>query len=103
VSACVPRLARRLACACVAPQNMCWAAHHTYGGGTCLTASNKAALARNVAACRAGVSVATGVDSANAYHSDAGVLAMIAQVVDLACPLPSERKPVTQFQPKEIH
>jgi len=43
------------------------------------------------------------IRSANAYHSDAGVLAMIAQVVDLACPLPSERKPVTQFQPKGIH
>jgi transposase-like protein len=43
------------------------------------------------------------IRSANAYHSDAGVLAMIAQVVDLACPLPSQRKQVTQFQPKEIH
>jgi putative transposase len=43
------------------------------------------------------------IRSANAYHSDAGVLAMIAQVVDLACPLPSERKQVTQFQPKGIH
>jgi hypothetical protein len=30
-------------------------------------------------------------------------LAMIAQVVDQACPLPSERKLVTQFQPKGIH
>jgi transposase-like protein len=43
------------------------------------------------------------IHSANAYHSDAGVLAMIAQVVVLACPLPSERKQDTQFQPKGIH
>jgi putative transposase len=35
------------------------------------------------------------IRSANAYHSDAGVLAMIAQVVDLACPPPSEHKQVT--------
>ncbi len=40
---------------------------------------------------------------ANAYHSDAGVLAMIAQEVDLSCSLPSERKLVTIFQPKAIH
>jgi transposase-like protein len=43
------------------------------------------------------------IRSANAYHSDAGVLAMIAQVVDLTYPLPSERNHVTHFQPKAIH
>jgi len=43
------------------------------------------------------------IRSANAYHSDAGVLAMIAQVVDLTYPLPSECKHSTHFQPKEIH
>ena len=43
------------------------------------------------------------IRSANAYHSDAGVLAMIAQEVDLAFPLPSERKHSTHFQPKAIH
>jgi transposase-like protein len=40
---------------------------------------------------------------ANAYHSDAGVLAMIAQEVDQSCSQPSERKLVTIFQPKAIH
>ncbi len=43
------------------------------------------------------------IRSATAYHSDAGILAMIAQEVDLTFPLPSERKPVTHFQPKAIH
>lgn len=43
------------------------------------------------------------IRSANAYHSDAGVLAMIAQVVDQSCPLPAEHKLVTIFQPKAIH
>jgi len=43
------------------------------------------------------------IRSANAYHSDAGVLAMIAQVVDLTYPLPSECKHNTHFQPKGIH
>jgi hypothetical protein len=43
------------------------------------------------------------IRSANAYHSDAGVLAMIAQVVDLTYPLPSECNHSTHFQPKEIH
>jgi len=43
------------------------------------------------------------IRSANAYHSDAGVLAMIAQVVDTTTPLPSERKQHTEFQPNEIH
>lgn len=32
------------------------------------------------------------IRTANAYHSDAGVQAMMAQEVDLACRLPSERK-----------
>lgn len=41
--------------------------------------------------------------SANAYHSDAGVLAMIAQEVDRTIPLPSQRKCRTYFQPKGIH
>lgn len=43
------------------------------------------------------------IRTANAYHSEAGVLAMIAQEVDRACPLPSERKLITIFQPKAIH
>ena len=43
------------------------------------------------------------IRSANAYHSDAGVLAMIAQEVDLTFPLPSQRKFCTNFQPKAIH
>lgn len=43
------------------------------------------------------------IRSANAYHSDAGVLAMIAQVVDLTYLLPSECKQSTCFQPKGIH
>ena len=48
-------------------------------------------------------SAGASVRSANAYHSDAGVLAMIAQVVDRTIPLPSERKQHTHFQPKAIH
>jgi hypothetical protein len=43
------------------------------------------------------------IRSANAYHSDAGVLAMIAQEADRSIPLPSERKQRTHFQPKAIH
>jgi transposase-like protein len=43
------------------------------------------------------------IRSANAYHSDGGVLAMIAQEVDRTFPLPSERKYGTHFQPKAIH
>ncbi len=43
------------------------------------------------------------IRSANAYHSDTGVLAMIAQVVDQAVPLPSQYKQSTIFQPKAIH
>jgi transposase-like protein len=43
------------------------------------------------------------IRSANAYHSDAGVLAMIAQEVDRMIPLPSERKQSTHFQPKAVH
>ena len=43
------------------------------------------------------------IRSANAYHSDAGVLAMIAQEVDRTFPLPSERKQHTQSQPNAIH
>jgi transposase-like protein len=43
------------------------------------------------------------IRNANAYHSDAGVLAMIAQVVDLTFPLPAERKQHTNSQPKAIH
>jgi hypothetical protein len=43
------------------------------------------------------------IRAANAYHSDAGVQAMIAQEVDLAYPLPSERKHTTHFQPKAVH
>jgi transposase-like protein len=43
------------------------------------------------------------IRSANAYHSDAGILAMIAQEVDLTFPLPSECKPGTHFQPQAIH
>jgi len=43
------------------------------------------------------------IRSANAYHSDAGVWAMIAQVVDLTFPLPAERKQHTNSQPKAIH
>jgi putative transposase len=43
------------------------------------------------------------IRSANAYHSDTGVLAMIAQEVDRTFSLPSERKYSTHFQPKAIH
>jgi transposase-like protein len=43
------------------------------------------------------------IRSANAYHSDAGVLAMIAHEVDLTFHLPSERKHSTHFQPNAIH
>ncbi len=43
------------------------------------------------------------IRSANAYHSDTGVLAMIAQVVDQAVPLPAQYKQWTIFQPKAIH
>ena len=43
------------------------------------------------------------IRAANAYHSDAGVQAMMAQEVDLACPLPSERKHATHSQPKAVH
>jgi transposase-like protein len=43
------------------------------------------------------------IRSANAYHSDTGVLAMIAQVVDLTFSLPAERKQHTISQPKAIH
>jgi transposase-like protein len=43
------------------------------------------------------------IRSANAYHSDAGVLAMIAQEVDCLFPLPSERKQCTHSQPKAVH
>lgn len=43
------------------------------------------------------------IRSANAYHSDAGVLAMIAQVVDLSYPRLVQRKQSTNFQPKAIH
>jgi len=43
------------------------------------------------------------IRSANAYHSDAGVLAMIAQMVDHTIPLPSQRKFCAIFQPKAIH
>ena len=43
------------------------------------------------------------IRTANAYHSDAGVQAMMAQEVDLACQLPSERKHATHFQPKAVH
>ena len=43
------------------------------------------------------------IRSANAYHSDAGVLAMIAQVADRTVPLPTVRKFNTQFPPKAIH
>jgi hypothetical protein len=43
------------------------------------------------------------IRSANAYHSDAGVLAMIAQEVDRTVPLPSQHKFGTNFQPKAIH
>lgn len=43
------------------------------------------------------------IRSANAYHSDAGVLAMIAQIVDLTFPLPAEHKQHTISQPKAIH
>jgi transposase-like protein len=43
------------------------------------------------------------IRSANAYHSDAGVLAMIAQEVDRTIPLPSTRKQHTIFQPNAIH
>jgi transposase-like protein len=43
------------------------------------------------------------IRSANAYHSDAGVLAMIAQEVDHTFPLPSQRKQRTHYQPKGIH
>ena len=37
------------------------------------------------------------------YHSDAGVLAMIAREVDQTFPLPSERKYRSDFQPKVVH
>ena len=37
------------------------------------------------------------IRSANAYHSDTGVLAMIAQVVDQAVPLPAQYKQWTIF------
>ena len=40
------------------------------------------------------------IRSANAYHSDAGVLAMIAQEVDRTFPLPSERKQLHTFNRK---
>jgi len=43
------------------------------------------------------------IRSANAYHSDAGVLAMIAQEVDRTIPLPAERKRYAHFQPNAIH
>jgi hypothetical protein len=43
------------------------------------------------------------IRSANAYHSDAGVLAMIAQEVDRTFALPPRRKSNTHFQPKAIH
>jgi transposase-like protein len=43
------------------------------------------------------------IRSANAYHSDTGVLAMIAQEVDRTFSLPSEHKQQTIFQPKAIH
>jgi transposase-like protein len=43
------------------------------------------------------------IRSANAYHSDTGVLAMIAQEVDRTFSLPSQRKYSTLFQPKAIH
>jgi transposase-like protein len=43
------------------------------------------------------------IRSANAYHSDAGVLAMIAQEVDLTVSLPPRRKFCTNSQPKAIH
>jgi hypothetical protein len=39
------------------------------------------------------------IRSANAYHSDAGVLAMIAQVVDRTFSLPSQHKQHAIFQP----
>ncbi len=43
------------------------------------------------------------IRSANAYHSDAGILAMIAQEVDRKFTLPPRRKFNTHFQPKAIH
>jgi transposase-like protein len=43
------------------------------------------------------------IRSANAYHSDTGVLAMIAQEVDCSFSLPFERKYSSHFQPKAIH
>jgi hypothetical protein len=43
------------------------------------------------------------IRSANAYHAEAAVLAMIAQVVAESGPLPSERKFYILFQPKAIH
>jgi transposase-like protein len=43
------------------------------------------------------------IRSANAYHSDAGVLAMIAQVADRTLPQLSWRKFNSDFQPKAIH
>jgi len=43
------------------------------------------------------------IRAANAYHSDAGVQAMIAQEADLTYPLPSQRKYATHFQPKVVH
>lgn len=43
------------------------------------------------------------IRSANAYHSDAGVLAMIAQVVDRSVSRRSRYKFNSDFQPKAIH
>jgi hypothetical protein len=43
------------------------------------------------------------IRSANAYHSDAGVLAMIAQEVDRSFARPARRKFNTNFQPEAIH
>jgi transposase-like protein len=43
------------------------------------------------------------IRSANAYHSDAGVLAMIAQEVDRTFARPARRKFNTDFQPEAIH
>lgn len=42
------------------------------------------------------------IRSANAYPSDAGVLAMIAQAVDQAVPPPAPHKQSTIFQPNAI-
>lgn len=43
------------------------------------------------------------IRSANAYHSDEGAQAMIAQEVDLTFPRPTQRKQHTHFQPTTIH